>query len=171
MRVRAVPVVRKPWMTAEAQCYFLLEEWLMCLFTKGRNAVIAVLDLALHERTGPVALPAICQRTGMSLSYLESIFRRLRSYGIVLTVRGSHGGFLLARAVEELTVADILRAVDESLVAPAGNVNRIRRRPGLRRNAADTANELWVGLNNQLLDYLGMISLKDLAEQHRINRQ
>lgn len=135
----------------------------MCLFTKGRNAVIAVLDLAMHEANGPVALPAICERTGLSLSYLENIFRKLRCGGIVLAVRGAHGGFLLARPVEELNVADILLAMDESLV-PQPMDSSVGCRT--HQNADVAAHELWTTLNLQLIDFLGTVSLKFIIEEH-----
>lgn len=126
----------------------------MCLFTKGRNAVIAVLDLAMHEANGPVALPAIGERTGLSLSYLENIFRKLRCCGIVLAIRGAHGGFLLARPIEKLSVADILLAMDESLVPQPPD-----------READTAAHEPWTTFNMQLIDFLGTVTLKFIIEE------
>lgn len=139
----------------------------MCLFTKGRNAVIAVIDLALHEENGPVALPGLCQRTGLSLSYLESIFRKLRCYGIVLTIRGPHGGFLLARAIEELKVAEIISAMGKSHATPAMDIKGKLPEPGRRQTAKGAAHDLWASVNNQLIDYLKTISIKDLIDQQR----
>lgn len=145
---------------------FDVEETSVCLFTKGRNAVVAVLDLALHEMHGPVALSGICARTGMTLSYLESIFRKLRSKGLVLTIRGSHGGFLLAQPAEDLTVADVMLAIDESIV-PSINGGYFPL-DGLRDCNDEAANLLWINLNRQLVEYLGTISIKDLIEcQHK----
>lgn len=135
----------------------------MCLFTKGRNAIVAVLDLALHEMHGPVALSGICARTGMTLSYLESIFRKLRSNGLVLAIRGSHGGFLLAHPAENLTVADVMLAIDESIV-PSINGGYFPL-DGLHDCDDKVANRLWINLNRQLLEYLGTVSIKDLIER------
>lgn len=147
----------------------------MCLFTKGRNALIAVLDLALHEEHGPVALPAICQRTGLSLSYLECIFRKLRQHGIVLTIRGVHGGFMLARPTNTLTVADIILAIDESIdesidetIDESGDASVKASEPGATcTGEAVTAQELWTTLNQQLIAYCRTISVHELIERQR----
>jgi Rrf2 family transcriptional regulator, iron-sulfur cluster assembly transcription factor len=140
----------------------------MCIFLKGRNAVIAVLDLALHEKHGPVSLPGICERTGMTLSYLESIFRKLRNNGIVLTIRGSQGGFLLARPVDEVTVAQILLAMNDVLQKTPEV--QMRQSGGRRRSSAYTADGLWSTLNDQLMAYLQTMSIKELIERHAASR-
>lgn len=137
----------------------------MCLFSKGRCAVIAALDLALHQESGPVALPAICQRTGLSLSYLEGIFRTLRHAGIMETVRGSHGGFMLARPVESLTVADIVLTVDDALHVPPCRTTDCVRSPDESCASDSAAYELWASLDKQLVDYLATITLKDLLQR------
>lgn len=139
----------------------------MCLFTKGRNALIAVLDLALHEEHGPVALPAICQRTGLSLSYLECIFRKLRHHGIVLTIRGVHGGFMLARQANTLTVADIILAIDESIDESGDTSVKASGQGATCTGEAVTAQELWTTLNQQLIAYCRTISVHELIERQR----
>jgi Rrf2 family iron-sulfur cluster assembly transcriptional regulator len=89
----------------------------MRLTTKGRFAVTAILDLALSQNGGPVSLAGISERQGISLSYLEQLFGKLRRNQLVSSVRGPGGGYLLAKNLEEVSVADIIRAVDEPIVA------------------------------------------------------
>lgn len=137
----------------------------MCLFAKGRCALIAVLDLALHQDKGPVALPAICHRTGLSLSYLEGICRTLRHAGIMETVRGSHGGFKLARPFDQLTVADIILQVDDSLHLPPCQPSGCPRSPDESCERDSAAYALWASLDKQLIDYLAHITLKDLLQR------
>jgi len=89
----------------------------MRLTTKGRFAVTAMIDLGLRQDKGPVTLSAISQRQRISLSYLEQLFGRLRRHELVESMRGPGGGYRLARSAKELTVADIIYAVDEPLDA------------------------------------------------------
>ena len=86
----------------------------MRLTTKGRYAVTAVLDLALHQDEGPVSLAAISERQKISLSYLEQLFAKLRRNDIVSSTRGPGGGYTLTNDVDEVSVSDIILAVDES---------------------------------------------------------
>ena len=85
----------------------------MRLTTKGRFAVTAMIDLALNSGDGPVTLAAISERQKISLSYLEQLFGRLRRYGLVESVRGPGGGYCLARPDADITIADVVRAVEE----------------------------------------------------------
>ena len=87
----------------------------MRLTTKGRFAVTAMLDLALHGASGPVTLSGISERQKISLSYLEQLFGKLRRRALVESVRGPGGGYHLARDAAQVTVADIIRAVEEPL--------------------------------------------------------
>ena len=89
----------------------------MRLTTKGRFAVTAILDLALRHQQGPVTLAGIGARQGISLSYLEQLFGKLRRHALVESVRGPGGGYCLACATEKVSVADIILAVDERLDA------------------------------------------------------
>src|SRR3989339_1913815 len=89
----------------------------MRLTTKGRFAVTAMVDLALRQHDGPVTLAGIAERQNISLSYLEQLFGKLRRNDLVASVRGPGGGYCLARALNEVSVADIIRAVDEPLDA------------------------------------------------------
>jgi len=89
----------------------------MRLTTKGRFAVTAMIDLALQQDTGPVSLAGISQRQNISLSYLEQLFSKLRRHELVESVRGPGGGYHIARALKEVSVADVILAVDEPLDA------------------------------------------------------
>lgn len=89
----------------------------MRLTTKGRFAVTAMIDLAMRQHSGPVTLAAISQRQNISLSYLEQLFGKLRRHELVDSVRGPGGGYSLARLARNVTVADIIFAVDEPLDA------------------------------------------------------
>ena len=106
----------------------------MRLTTKGRFAVTAMVDLAMRQNRGPVTLAAISERQHISLSYLEQLFGKLRRSKLVSSVRGPGGGYNLAQAAPQITVADIVTAVDkdsERLV-----ISRLWTRPSMRRNAA-----------------------------------
>src|SRR6185503_18878293 len=89
----------------------------MRLTTKGRFAVTAMVDLALHDSGGPVTLAEISERQRISLSYLEQLFGKLRRHALVASVRGPGGGYCLAKPLEGVSVADIVHAVDEPLDA------------------------------------------------------
>lgn len=89
----------------------------MRLTSKGRYAVTAMLDVALHTASGPVSLADISERQGISLSYLEQLFARLRKQGLVNSVRGPGGGYQLSREAIAISVSDVIAAVDESVDA------------------------------------------------------
>ena len=132
----------------------------MRLTTKGRFAVTAMIDLALREHSGPVALAAISARQQISLSYLEQLFGKLRRHGLVESVRGPGGGYNLGRAPELVAVADIIVAVDEPIDAT---------QCGGRENCHDDrrcmTHELWAGLNAHIFTYLRSITLAELVRQ------
>jgi Rrf2 family iron-sulfur cluster assembly transcriptional regulator len=114
----------------------------MRLTTKGRFAVTAMVDLALRQNRGPVTLAAISERQHISLSYLEQLFGKLRRAKLVSSVRGPGGGYNLARGPQEISVADIVTAVDEPL---------------------DATHDLWATLNEKMHDYLSSVTLADLV--------
>ncbi|MGE5171914.1 MAG: Fe-S cluster assembly transcriptional regulator IscR [Rudaea sp.] len=134
----------------------------MRLTTKGRFAVTAMIDVALHGSNGPVTLAAISERQKISLSYLEQLFGKLRRQGLVESVRGPGGGYNLGRAPEEITVADIIVAVDEPIDAT---------QCGGRENCHDDrrcmTHELWAGLNAHIFTYLRSVTLAELVRQQR----
>ena len=134
----------------------------MRLTTKGRFAVTAMIDLGMRQEKGPVTLSAISQRQRISLSYLEQLFGRLRRHELVESMRGPGGGYRLARAAKELTVADIIYAVDEPLDAT---------QCGGKQNCLDEqicmTHELWASLNRHMVDFLDSITLQDLVDEKR----
>jgi Rrf2 family transcriptional regulator, iron-sulfur cluster assembly transcription factor len=130
----------------------------MRLTTKGRFAVTAMMDLAMRQTHGPVTLAAISERQRISLSYLEQLFGRLRRAKLVSSVRGPGGGYNLARPAPDVTVADIIVAVDEPLDAT---------QCGGKENCHDDrrcmTHDLWARLNERMYDYLSSVSLADLV--------
>jgi Rrf2 family iron-sulfur cluster assembly transcriptional regulator len=134
----------------------------MRLTTKGRFAVTAMIDLALRGGKGPVTLAAISERQHISLSYLEQLFGKLRRNALVDSVRGPGGGYNVARPLDGISVADIIRAVDEPLDATSC---------GGRENCADEhrcmTHDLWTTLNKKMYEYLSSVSLRDLVEAQR----
>jgi Rrf2 family iron-sulfur cluster assembly transcriptional regulator len=130
----------------------------MRMSTKGRFAVNAMIDLALRERAGPVALASIGARQQISLSYLEQLFSRLRQQGLVESTRGPGGGYTLGRRAEEISVADIVTAVDEASLAPLTEEER-RASAG-----AAMTDELWASLNQVMVRHMATITLKSLVD-------
>ena len=132
----------------------------MRLTTKGRFAVTAMTDLALNGGVGPVTLAGISERQKISLSYLEQLFGKLRRHKLVTSVRGPGGGYRLARAKDRISVADIVRAVDESLDAT---------QCGGRENCKDEerclTHTLWTTLNFKMYEYLSSVKLSDLVDK------
>nr|SPS06934.1 DNA-binding transcriptional repressor [Candidatus Nitrotoga fabula] len=131
----------------------------MRLTTKGRFAVMAMADLALHSGLGPVTLSSISERQKISQSYLDQLFGKLRKRNIVVAVRGPGGGYCLARPSAQISVADIVVAVDESVDAT---------RCGGKANCHDEkqciTHDLWMGLNEALYGYMSGVSLQQLVD-------
>lgn len=134
----------------------------MRLTTKGRFAVTAMLDLAMRTGGNPVTLAGISERQSISLSYLEQLFGKLRRRNLVDSVRGPGGGYCLARTVEEISVADIIVAVDEPLDATqcSGGHN-------CHDEHSCMTHDLWEGLNKTIYSYLESISLAQLIAHHQ----
>ncbi len=132
----------------------------MRLSTKGRYAVTAMMDLALHDQQGPVTLAEISQCQGISLSYLEQLFAKLRKHGLVEGVRGPGGGYRLARCPSAITVADIISAVDERLDA-----TRCEGRGDCHEGRRCLTHDLWCDLSEQILGFLQGISLAQFVER------
>src|SRR5580692_7753940 len=138
----------------------------MRLTTKGRFAVTEMIDLALRQDKGPVTLAGISQRQEISLSYLEQLFGKLRRHEIVESVSGPGGGYNLARRAEEVTVADIIIAVDEPIDATqCGGKGTCDGTKDLHGHCM--THELWSTLNQKMVEYLDSVSLKDLVDQQR----
>lgn len=133
----------------------------MRLTTKGRFAVTAMIDLAMQQSKGPVALAGISQRQNISLSYLEQLFAKLRKHELVDSVRGPGGGYQIVKNLNEVSVADVILAVDEPLDAT---------QCGGKENCTDEGqcmtHDLWSSLNRKMLEYLGSVTLHALVEQN-----
>jgi len=137
----------------------------MRLTTKGRFAVTAMIDLALRQDKGPVTLAGISERQSISLSYLEQLFGKLRRHKLVSSVRGPGGGYCLAKALEEISVADIIVAVDEPLdTTQCGGAEDCQGGEPHRRCMT---HDLWANLNRKMFDYLESVKLDTLVSQIR----
>jgi len=139
----------------------------MRLTTKGRFAVTAMIDLALRQDNGPVTLAGISQRQEISLSYLEQLFGKLRRHEIVESVRGPGGGYNLARKAEDVTVADIIIAVDEPLDATQCGGKQNCHGADQKAGTQCMTHDLWSTLNEKMVEYLDSVSLKDLVDQQK----
>jgi len=135
----------------------------MKLTTKGRYAVTAMLDLALHFEQGAVTLSDIAKRQGISLSYLEQLFAKLRRNGLVDSIRGPGGGYNLARDPSQVSVAEIVLAINENIDA---------RRCGGEQNCAQDerclTHQLWEDLSERIHTFLSGITLADLVSQPNV---
>jgi Rrf2 family iron-sulfur cluster assembly transcriptional regulator len=134
----------------------------MRLTTKGRFAVTAMLDLALHSEKGPVTLSGISGRQKISLSYLEQLFGKLRRRALVESVRGPGGGYNLARPADRVTVADIICAVEEPIDSTACG-----GRENCQENQRCMTHELWEDLNATVYGFLRNVTLAQLVERQR----
>ena len=134
----------------------------MRLTTKGRFAVTAMIDLALNNGEGPVTLAEISDRQKISLSYLEQLFGKLRRQGLVSSVRGPGGGYNLARALDTVSVADIIIAVDEPIDA-----TQCGGKENCRDEGKCITHDLWISLNEHIFDYLRSVTLEQLVAQQR----
>ena len=132
----------------------------MRLTTKGRYAVTAMLDLAIHHGNGPIALADIAQRQGISLSYLEQLFSRLRKRTLVSSVRGPGGGYNLARRASDIHIAEVIAAVDENV-----DTTRCGGAHNCQNEGPCLTHDLWHDLSTRIYDYLNRISLQDLVDR------
>jgi Rrf2 family iron-sulfur cluster assembly transcriptional regulator len=138
----------------------------MRLTTKGRFAVTAMVDLAMRGGKAPVTLAAISERQKISLSYLEQLFGKLRRNNIVESVRGPGGGYYLARPGSKISIAEIVIAVDEPLDATkCGGMGNCQgdEQPCI-------THDLWMGLNESILDYLQAVTLQQLVDDSHSKR-
>lgn len=133
----------------------------MHVSTKGRVALAAMLDLAQRQSSGPVPLAAIARRTGASLSYLEQLFARLIRHELVTSTRGPGGGYLSGRPLRDISVADVVVAVDGTYRSsvPGEQHGEASAHPGTL--------ELWSDLYRSMIDYLDEVSLQDLLDGER----
>ncbi len=130
----------------------------MRMSTKGRFAVTAMMEVALRERGGPVSLAGIGERQNMSLSYLEQLFSRLRRHGLVESTRGPGGGYTLGRRAQDITVADIVVAVDSE-----GEEAQQRGQGG--DAPQNLTGDLWRKLDAKMIEYMDAITLRSLVDE------
>ncbi len=135
----------------------------MRLTTKGRYAVTAMLDLAIHYTEGPITLADISQRQGISLSYLEQLFSKLRKNNLVDSTRGPGGGYRLSRDADAITIAEIITAIDEKVsVTRCGGVGNCQD------DDRCLTHELWMDLSAQIHGFLDSINLQSLVDRHEV---
>ncbi|OOZ41630.1 hypothetical protein BOW53_02825 [Solemya pervernicosa gill symbiont] len=130
----------------------------MKLSSKGRYAVTAMMDIAIHDRYGPVTLADISYSQGISLSYLEQLFAKLRKHGLVEGLRGPGGGYRLGRPSSDITIDQIITAVDEKANAA--------RQP--TAEGEDLTQTLWNDLSDQIHNFLGTITLAQFVDQPNV---
>lgn len=135
----------------------------MRLTTRGRYAVTAMLDLALHANTDPISLSEISERQTISLSYLEQLFARLRQSGLVVSVRGPGGGYRLRRSSAEIFVAEIIDAVNESV-----DTTNCKGKGDCQGGNICLTHHLWDNLSEQIHAFLSGISLADLVAKRDV---
>lgn len=137
----------------------------MRLTTKGRYAVTAMLDLALHAENGPVSLADISERQGISISYLEQLFAKLRRRELVVSVRGPGGGYQLGAEPHNISVASVIDAVDESVDA-----TRCGGQGDCHEGEVCLTHHLWTDLSSRIHQFLSGITLGDLVARREIRR-
>lgn len=135
----------------------------MRLSTKSRYAVTSMLSLAIHDQVDTLTLARISEAQGISLSYLEQLFAKLRKHRLVEGVRGPGGGYRLAKPLDEISVAQIIAAVDEPANVYADSA-------GKRSGQAGLTHELWDELSGRLYDFLDGITLAEFAERPDVSR-
>ncbi len=135
----------------------------MKLTTKGRYAVTAMLDLALNYGGDPINLADISARQGISLSYLEQLFSRLRKQGLVESARGPGGGYRLAMAPDSISIASVIDAVNESVDA-----TRCGGQKNCQGDDRCLTHDLWEDLSNHISSYLSGITLAEMVNRRGV---
>lgn len=137
----------------------------MRLTAKGRYAVTAMLDLAVHQEEGPISLADISRRQGISLSYLEQLFAKLRKRDLVSSVRGPGGGYRLKRNACDIYVAEIVDSVDENVDA-----TRCSGRADCQHGETCLSHQLWADLSEEIHRFLAGIDLASIIEKREVRR-
>ncbi|MCP4987349.1 MAG: Fe-S cluster assembly transcriptional regulator IscR [Colwellia sp.] len=135
----------------------------MKLTSKGRYAVTAMLDVTIHAVAGPVSLADISERQGISLSYLEQLFSRLRKEGLVTSVRGPGGGYRLGKCSAQIAVADVISAVNESVDA-----TKCSGKGNCQGGEQCLTHSLWQGLSQRIEEFLQNITLSELVAKRDV---
>ena len=137
----------------------------MRLTAKGRYAVTAMLDLAVHRAEGPITLADVSRRQGISLSYLEQLFAKLRRGNLVNSIRGPGGGYALQRQPKEIFVAEIVDSVDENVDA-----TKCSGRANCQHGETCLSHQLWAELSDEIHNFLSSISLASIIEKGEVKR-
>jgi Rrf2 family transcriptional regulator, iron-sulfur cluster assembly transcription factor len=137
----------------------------MKMTTKGRYAVTAILDVALHDSDGPVNLSDISQRQDISLTYLEQLFSKLKKNGLVESARGPGGGYRLALAADQITVAKVIYSVDEPI-----DVTRCHGKQNCQGDLRCLTHDLWMELNMHISGFLNGLTLADLINRNNVKQ-
>jgi Rrf2 family iron-sulfur cluster assembly transcriptional regulator len=137
----------------------------MKLTSKGRYAVTAMLDVTIHAVSGPVSLADISERQGISLSYLEQLFSRLRKQGLVTSVRGPGGGYRLGRCSAQIAIADVISAVNESVDA-----TKCSGKGNCQDGEQCLTHSLWEGLSQRIEEFLQNITLSELVAKRDVQQ-
>jgi len=135
----------------------------MKLTSKGRYAVTAMLDVTIHASHGPVSLADISERQGISLSYLEQLFSKLRKHGLVNSIRGPGGGYRLGKCSAEIAIADIISAVNESVDA-----TKCQGKGNCQGGEQCLTHSLWKGLSERIEEFLKNITLAELVAKNDV---
>ena len=135
----------------------------MRLSTKSRYAVTSLLDLVMHSDNGPVSLADISVRQGISLSYLEQLFAKMRRNNLVTSTRGPGGGYSLGTSPEDVCIADVISAVDEEMRVTNKDVLE-----GATNFEPCLTEQLWEELSEQIQEYLTTISLADMMQNEEV---
>jgi len=137
----------------------------MRLSTKGRYAVTAMLDLAIHYAQGPVTLADISESQGISLSYLEQLFARLRKHGLVEGLRGPGGGYRLSRHPRDISVAEVITAIGEGI-----DVTQCGGSEDCQEGERCLTHVLWTRLGKEIYEFLNGITLASFLERDDVNQ-
>ena len=137
----------------------------MRLTSKGRYAVTAMLDVALHADQGPVPLADISERQGISLSYLEQLFSKLRKQGLVASVRGPGGGYRLGLSADEISISTVIAAAHASVEA-----TRCHGEQGCQGGTRCLTHSLWRDLSDRISHFLDEITLGELVRQAEVKQ-
>ena len=140
----------------------------MNLTTKGRYAVMAMVDLAMYSNQAPITLAEIAERQNITSNYLEQIFMKLRKKGLVQSVRGPGGGYMIAIDAADIKISDIVDAVDESIKMTRCNSGKSNG--CMHGKVKCVTHNLWDGLSQHIFTYLNSISLQDLCRDNQVAR-
>ena len=133
----------------------------MKLTTKSRYAVTAMLDIAYHDKGNPISLPEIADRQNISLSYLEQLFSRLKKSGLVESIKGPGGGYMLSKGADDIVISEVIQAVDEDLETTACN-----GKSNCHNNHQCISHNLWQDLGTEIKNFLSDITLQQVISKN-----